>query len=105
MSPSMENRKVVKLGRSTLVVSLPKYWVKLAGLNSGDLISLVSQKDGSLALYSKDIRQEEQREIVLHISPDESEGILTRKIVACYLNGYSTIRLCSKKIFTSNNNM
>jgi len=96
----MENRKVVKLGRSTLVVSLPKYWVKLAGLNSGDVISLVSQKDGSLALYSKDIRQEDQREIVLYINPDESEGILTRKIVACYLNGYSTIRLCSKKMFT-----
>lgn len=89
----MENRKLVKLGRSTLVVSLPKYWVKLAGLNSGDVVSLVSQKDGSLALYSKDIRQEDQREIVLYINPGESEGILTRKIVACYLNGYWTIRL------------
>ncbi len=44
----MESRKVQKVGYSTMTVSLPSEWVKQNNINAGDLVFLVSEKDGTL---------------------------------------------------------
>jgi len=36
----MEQRKIMSLGRSSLVISLPKYWVQLNELKQGDVATL-----------------------------------------------------------------
>lgn len=95
----MENRKVVQLGRSTLVVSLPKKWANLNKLKRGDNLSLVIQQDGSLAVHAGALKKED-REITLDVDPDEEKGTLTRKIISCYLNGYFRINLISKDMFS-----
>lgn len=87
------------LGRSSLVVSLPKHWIELSRLKRGDILSLATQRDGSLIVRPKALKKE-AREITLNISPDEGKESLTRKIISCYLNGYSGVRLASKKVFT-----
>lgn len=96
----MEQRKVMSLGRSSLVISLPKYWIQLTGLKSGDVVSVTVGRDRSLIIYPGLKRDKELSEITLHIEPDEDSRLLSRKIVACYLNGYSVIRLISKNYFT-----
>ncbi len=95
----MTYRKIVKLGRSTLVVSLPKKWVELNRVKWHDDVFLMVQADGSIAIYPEASRRGESREITLSIEPKD-EDLLHRKVIACYLSGYSSVRLVSTQIFT-----
>ena len=96
----MDQRKVMSLGRSSLVVSLPKHWVKLNELNRGDVVSMAVQRDRSLVVFPGVEKKRKLKKITLHIDPEEPEIIVVRSIIACYLNGYSGIRLASKEIFS-----
>jgi phosphate uptake regulator len=97
----MEQRKIMSLGRSSLVISLPKQWVKLNGLKRGDVVSLAPQKDRALIVLPGVERERGARAITLQIEPDEKEAMVARRIIACYMNGYSEVRLVSKKIFSA----
>ncbi len=97
----MEQRKIMSLGRSSLVISLPKNWVKLSELKQGDFVSLAVRRDRSLVVFPGAERKKEAKTITLQIDPDEKEVMVVRKIIACYMNGYSEIRLISKKIFST----
>ena len=39
------------LGRSSMVISLPKNWLKLNELKKGDVVSYALQRDRSLVVY------------------------------------------------------
>jgi phosphate uptake regulator len=90
----------MSLGRSSLVISLPKHWVKLNELKRGDVVSLAVQRDRSLVVFPGVEKKKELKTITLHVDPDEKEVMIVRGIIACYLNGYSGIRLVSKGIFS-----
>ena len=96
----MDQRKIMSLGRSSLVVSLPKHWVKLNELNQGDVVSMAVQRDRSLVVFPGVEKRKELKKITLRIDPKEPEVMVVRSIIACYLNGYSGIRLTSKGIFS-----
>jgi len=96
----MEQRKIMSLGRSSLVISLPKHWVNLNELNRGDVVSLAVQRDRSLVVIPGIEKKKEAKKITLHIDPSEKEAMIVRSIIACYLNGYSAIRLVSEGIFS-----
>ncbi|MCW4051589.1 MAG: AbrB/MazE/SpoVT family DNA-binding domain-containing protein [Candidatus Bathyarchaeota archaeon] len=96
----MEQRKIMSLGRSSLVISLPKHWVNMNELKRGDVVSLAVQRNNSLVVVPGAEKKREPKEAVIKVDPDEKETILVRTIIACYLNGYSIIRLISKKIFS-----
>ena len=96
----MDKRKIMALGRSSLVISLPKHWVNLNELKQGDVVSLAVQRDRSLVVIPGLESRREPKTTTLHIDPDEKEAMIVRSIIACYLNGYSGIRLVSKKIFS-----
>jgi len=98
----MEQRKIMSLGRSSLVISLPKNWTKLNELKQGDVVSLAIQRDRSLVVFPGIGRKKWSREITLHVDPNERDVMIVRSIIASYLNGYSGIRLVSKKIFPVN---
>jgi phosphate uptake regulator len=93
-------RKIMSLGRSSLVVSLPKHWVQLNGLKRGDVVSLAVQRDRSLVIFPSAEKREESKEITLYVEPNEGETSIVRKIIGCYLNGYFGIRIISKNIFS-----
>ncbi len=97
----MEQRKVMSLGRSSHVISLPKHWVELNKLKRGDVVSLDVQRDRSLIVFPGVERKKEERKITLHINPSETEASIVRSIIACYLNGYSSIRLAARNIFST----
>jgi len=82
------------------VISLPKHWVKLNELKSGDSVSVATQRDRSLVVFPGVKSKERTNEITLHVDPNEKNVFIVRKIIACYLNGYSNIKLASKKIFS-----
>ena len=88
------------LGKSSLVITLPKYWLELNNLSQGDRVSLTVQHDLSLAVQPSSRVRENGGEIHLGFEADESEDSIIRRIIGCYLNGYSNIKLTSEKIFT-----
>lgn len=95
----MDQRKIMSLGRSSLVVSLPKHWTKLNELKQGDVVSLAIQRDRSLAIFPGTGSKQGAKETSLHIDPTEKASTIKRNIISIYLNGYTTIRLFSKDIF------
>ena len=93
-------RRIMSLGRSSMVVSLPKNWMALNELKKGDVVSFDIQRDRSLVIYPSARKRKENKEITLRISQNEDEPLITRRIIGCYLNGYSGITLLSEKIFS-----
>jgi phosphate uptake regulator len=89
----------MSLGRSSLVISLPKNWMQLNELNKGDVVTFAIQRDRSLVIYPGVKKKLETKETTLRIDPNEDELQITMKIVGCYLNGYSGITLISEKVF------
>ncbi|MHA1729210.1 MAG: PhoU domain-containing protein [Promethearchaeota archaeon] len=97
----MELRKVMLLGKSSLAISLPKNWIDSVGLKKGDSVSLETQRDKSLTIFPNFKKREEIKDIALYIDTDESGNSIQRNIIACYLNGYTHLKLISKKIFST----
>ena len=97
----MEQRKIMSLGRSSLVIALPKEWIRLNELKKGDVVSLDVKYDRSLSVFPSLEKKWEEQSTTLTIDPDEKDRIIARKIIACYLNGYSGIRLVSAGMFSA----
>ncbi|NIU38885.1 hypothetical protein GWN65_02615 [Candidatus Bathyarchaeota archaeon] len=93
-------RKIMSLGRSSLVISLPKYWANLNELKRGDVVSLAVQRDRSLVVFPGAEKKREPREITLHVDPERMGSLIARKIIGCYLNGYSRMTILSEKVFS-----
>ena len=93
-------RRIMSLGRSSMVVSLPKNWLHLNELKKGDVVSYAIQRDRSLVVYPHAEKKTTPKEITLHIAPNEDETMITQKIIGSFLNGYSGITLISDKIFS-----
>jgi len=96
----MEQRKIVALGKSSLVVSLPKPWLKMNNLGRGDRVSLDILQDGSLVVHPIVDLREEGREMHLYVEADESEDSIIRRVIGSYLDGYTSIKLTSERVFT-----
>jgi phosphate uptake regulator len=45
-------------------------------------------------------KEKEASKITIYVEPDERDTFVVRSIIACYLNGYSDIKLISKKFFS-----
>jgi len=97
---TLEQRKIMSLGRSSLVISLPKYWTQLNELKQGDIVSIAINRDRSLVVFPSLKKDEELTKITLHVESNENITFIIRNIIACYLNGYSYIRVVSKNFFT-----
>ena len=90
----------MSLGKSSLVISLPKEWMQINNLEKGDAVSFNIQRDRSLVVYPSTQKKPEPKEITLSVSQNEEEILITQKILGAFLNGYSGITLTSEKIFT-----
>ena len=93
-------RRIMSLGRSSMVISLPKNWMNLNELNKGDVVSYAIQRDRSLVVYPGAERKPTPKEITIRIGQNDDETLISQKIIGSFLNGYSGITLISEKIFT-----
>jgi phosphate uptake regulator len=93
-------RRIMSLGRSSMVISLPKNWMQLNELKKGDAVSLAIQRDRSLVVYPSAQKKATPKEITLRIDQNEEETLITQKIIGSFLNGYSGVTLISEKIFS-----
>jgi phosphate uptake regulator len=93
-------RRIMSLGRSSMVISLPKNWMNLNELNKGDVVSYAIQRDRSLVVYPGAEKKPAPKEITLRVGQNEDETMIEQKIIGPFLNGYSGITLISEKIFS-----
>lgn len=96
----METRKIMALGKSSLVVSLPKGWIETNDISKGDMVSLEVQRDLSLLVKSSLQVTDKGKRIVVDIDSDASSDSIFRIVIGCYLNGYNDIVLNSDSIFS-----
>ena len=94
----LEVRKVQQVGYSTLVVSLPREWVREVGLKQGDVVSLLREGDGTLRLVPGISKEgKEQLRAIIDADRCMEPGLLTRIITGIYIIGYDTIQIISRK--------
>jgi phosphate uptake regulator len=93
----METRKVQRVGYSTYSVSLPKNWVKEAGIKPGDIVMLTEEKDGSLKLVPSNMveRKAQTEECVINSDLCTDPGMLERLIVGNYTLGLDSFSVVS----------
>ena len=93
----LEQRKIQKVGKSTLSVSLPKYWAHIEGVKQGDTVYLDRGRNGALRILSKDIVEKEEKQKEYHINCDmiKEPNLLERLIIGSYLLGVNTIKIFS----------
>ena len=65
------------LGRSSLVISLPKEWLKRTNLERGDEVIVNMEDDLSLTVSSGPVPEDRENDIELSIRSDESEDSIT----------------------------
>jgi phosphate uptake regulator len=90
----------MSLGKSSLVISLPKEWMQLNDLKKGETVSFNIQRDRSLVIYPSALKKTEIKEITLSVGQNEEEILITQKVLGAFLNGYGGIMLTSENIFT-----
>ena len=58
--PSLEERKIFKVGKSSLVITLPRGWLTYFGLKEGDSVELTINGDLTIRPHK---RQEDFKEV------------------------------------------
>ena len=91
-----DHRKIMSLGKTSTVISLPRKWLEINGLGKGSLVNLSIQSNGSILVSPLKEEPESLREIQLVVGQSESGESVIRRIVACFLDGYNSIILTSK---------
>ncbi len=87
-----ETRKVQLTGGSTLVVSLPRDWVRSVGIRPKDEVYLVPQTDMSLLITHRAV-VERSSESVIEINSHMDEDEILRSFIAYYIAGFDVVRL------------
>jgi phosphate uptake regulator len=87
----MEYRKLIKFGKNSYVVSVPKSWLKNNKLKKGDTL-YVSENNNTLSLSSKNNEKKDFKKITIDTNKKSLKRIQT-EIVSSYLNNYNEIHL------------
>ncbi|MHA1505694.1 MAG: AbrB/MazE/SpoVT family DNA-binding domain-containing protein [Candidatus Asgardarchaeia archaeon] len=93
--PVYETRRLIRWGRSsTLLLSIPRAWVKRYGLKEKDIVTISETSDGKLLIYPAEYKEEPLEEVAeIDLSKykdvDEVELIIKSK----YIQGFDKIIL------------
>ena len=87
----MESRKLQKTGGSTLIVSLPKKWIKKNKLDAGSEVRLLKQPDGTISIDPG--QSDPSKKIAIVKCNDEENQHLFRNLIGTYLAGSTEIKV------------
>jgi phosphate uptake regulator len=98
----VETRKIQKVGRSTLNISLPKKWVNLQKLKRGDTVYIEQRKDGALKVSPESVLKQQVKTKAYTINCDHISEANTLKwlIPLAYTMGYEFIHILSSRRIT-----
>jgi phosphate uptake regulator len=90
-----ELRRIQGVGYSTLTVSIPAEYAKELKLHKGDSVVIREESDGTLRLIPA-TRSEKTSKASIRADLAESEEVLSRLMIGCYMLGYDAIEIASK---------
>ena len=92
-----EQRKVQKVGRSTLSVSIPRGMAKELGVRRGDSLIFREETDGTVRLIPAGSAKRISKAVVK--ADGVGDDMLSRLIVGCYALGYDSIEVVKQEPF------
>jgi len=87
----LEYRKLIKFGKNSFVISLPKNWLNQNKLKKGDLL-YVNENDEGLSISSRNNEKKEFKKITIDTG-NKSLKRIHSEIISSYLNNYDEIHL------------
>lgn len=97
----LEQRRLQKLGYSTLMVSLPRDWVNQMNLKRGDTVNITSDDEGKLIIHPSLTVLKTKSRCIIHAQKAD-EKLLGRLIIGAYIAGHETIEIrTTRNEFTS----
>ena len=98
MASNIIRRRVQKLGGSSLVITLPKSWVKKTGISVGDSVIVVDEGDYLKVYPSKLVSGRPMKSLYVRNNAGVMSRIDFAKLAECaYVNGYGRITLESPR--------
>jgi len=99
----MQMRKLQEMGGATLLVSLPKEWIKSTSLKKGSIVSIDQSSDGGLLIYPASSSSDDsaEKEISIQYPSSYSNEGIANEITAAYLLGYDLIRVSGSHIISA----
>lgn len=92
----MDQRKIQRVGKSTLTVSLPYWWAAKYGLGPGDVLYIEEDSSGALRLWPQKIELGQSfRGCSINADACKQNGFLQRLILASYIFGTDLIEIHS----------
>ena len=95
----MPARKAIEMGRGTIVVSLPKEWVRRNGIRKGADMSVEELSARKLLIRPYENREEEQKQITIERDGNDF-GEVAADVTGAYLLGYDMIRVVGSKVIS-----
>jgi phosphate uptake regulator len=92
-------RKAIEMGRGTILVSLPKDWIRKNGIRKGADLSVEELSPRKLIVRPYEGAEEEQRQLVIeHTGKDFAQVV--NDVTGAYLLGYDLIKVVGTKTIT-----
>ncbi|MDG7000196.1 MAG: phosphate uptake regulator PhoU [Nitrososphaerota archaeon] len=88
----LEQRRLQKLGYSTLMVSLPRDWVNQMNLKRGDTVNITSDDQGKLIIHPSLSMLKTKSRCIIHAQKVD-EKLLGRLVIGAYIAGHETIEI------------
>jgi phosphate uptake regulator len=92
-------RKAIEMGRGTILVSLPKDWVRKNGIKKGADLSVEELSSRKLIVRPYEGGEEEQKQIIIQHSGDDFAQV-ANDVTGAYLLGYNQISIVSSKMIS-----
>lgn len=93
----MPGRKAIEMGKGTILVSLPKEWVKKNGVKKGADLSVEELSAGKLMVRPYKAGEGEQKQMVIDY-PGEDLGQVLNDVTGAYLLGYDRIKVAGNRV-------
>jgi phosphate uptake regulator len=92
-------RKAIEMGEGTILVSLPKDWVRKNGVKKGDTLSVEELSGGKLIIRPFEAGEEEPKQITIDYPRDELSQV-TNDVTGAYLLGYDVIKVVGSGVIS-----
>ena len=90
----MEVRRLQEMGGATLLVSIPRDWVKRASLKKGSVVSIEESSGGGLLIYPVNPDEDRPEKEIEITNPSRfGSDKIQSEITAAYLLGYDLIKV------------
>jgi phosphate uptake regulator len=93
------SRKAIEMGKGTILVSLPKEWIRKNGIKKGAEFSVEELSPRKLLVSPREGPEDEQKEIVIDY-PGDDIGEVTNDLTGAYLLGFDRIRIVGARTIT-----